>query len=269
MYSKPQQKGVFALFTITYPLFERGRIMKKEMLLALRDYSFGLAQLQFSNLTNGIITGCNLSAVGTRLTIAPSIFKFNEFIHIMTEPQSIDCKPTEQITVVKIRFSSNNSGSDYVHYSGKVILDANINLADNEIELCRFKLKLGSNLRTKYVDFDDIETEYDTVNLANATWSGIEEAGIAMPILRNYAKEALTCHLTDPWDISFCSQCMSQERVHRQVIMAYLLAKDVSVPSDISNLDIYSGLAFVLRRLRGNTRPSMTKGKRKLSIEVS
>lgn len=105
-------------------MFERGRIMKKEMLLALRDYSFGLAQLQFANLTNGIITGCEISAIGTRLTISPGIFKFNDFIYLMTEPQSVDCEPTEQITVVKIRFSSMSSGSDYIHYSGKVILDA-------------------------------------------------------------------------------------------------------------------------------------------------
>jgi len=263
-----QRKGVFALFTIAYPIFERGRIMKKEMLLALRDYSFGLAQLQFSDLTNGIVAGCDISSIGTRLIIAPSIFKLGNFIYLMTEPHSIECKPTECTTVVKIRFSSSNVANDYIHYSGKIVLDSNINLAENEFEICRFKLKLGNNLRTKYTNFDDIQTEYDTVNLANATWSGIEESGIALPILRRFAKEALVCHLTDVWDISFCSQCMSQERVHKKVIMAYLLAKGVMVTDDMSNLDIYSNLALVLRQLHGKTRYTKTNDIKKPIIEL-
>jgi len=249
-------------------MFERGRIMKKEMLLALRDYSFGLAKLQFGDLTNGIITGCELSAVGTSLTIAPSIFKFNDFIYMMTEPQSIDCEPTERVTVVKVRFSSTSSGSDYIHYSGKIILDANTSLAENEIELCRYKLKHGSNLRTEYVDFDDIQTEYDTVNLANSTWAGIDEPWIALPILKRFAKDALICYLSEPWDISFCSQCMSNERVHRKVILAYLQEKGISTPENISNLEIYSGLNIILRELQGRSRPSMTKGRRKPMIVI-
>jgi len=249
-------------------MFERGRIMKKEMLLALRDYSFGLAQLQFGNLTDGIVAGCELTSTGTRLTVSQGILKFNNFIYMMTEPQSVDCEPTERITVAKARFSSTSLGSDYIHYSGKIVLDDNIDLAENEIELCQFKLKPGSNLRTKYVDFDDIQTEYDTVNLVNATWAGIDEPWIAMPILKRFAKDSLTCYLTDPWDISFCSQCMSNERVHRRVIIAYLQAKNISTPDNISNLEIYSGLNIILRELQGRSRPSVTKGRRQPMIVI-
>jgi len=249
-------------------MFERGRIMKKEMLLALRDYSFGLAQLQFGDLTDGIVAGCELSAIGTSLTIASGVFKFNNFIYMMTEPQSIDCEPTEQVTVVKVRFSSTSLGSDYIHYSGKIILDVDTSLAENEIELCRFKLKHGSNLRAEYVDFDDIQTEYDTVNLANATWAGIDEPWIALPILKRFAKDALICHLVDPWDISFCSQCMSNERIHHRVICSYLQSKDIPTPNNISNLEIYSGLSIILRELQGRSRPSIAKGVRKPMIVI-
>jgi len=256
------------MFTIAYPMFERGRIMKKEMLLALRNYSFGLAKLQFGDLTNGIVTGCELSVIGTSLTISPGIFKFNNFIYMMTESQSIDCEPTERITVVKVRFSSTSLGSDYIHYSGNIILDANTKLEENEIELCRFKLKQGSNLRTEYVDFDDIQTEYDTVNLANATWAGIDEPWIALPILKRFAKDALPCYLSEPWDISFCSQCMSNERIHRRVILAYLQAKDISVQDNISNLEIYSGLNIILRELQGRSRPNITRDRRKPMIVI-
>lgn len=38
-----------------YPAFECGRIMKKELLWALRDYSYSALQLQYADYPDGII----------------------------------------------------------------------------------------------------------------------------------------------------------------------------------------------------------------------
>lgn len=43
-----------------YPLFERNRIMKKEYLWSLRDYSFGFMKVQYAEFSDGILTGCGL-----------------------------------------------------------------------------------------------------------------------------------------------------------------------------------------------------------------
>jgi len=257
------------MFTIAYPLFERGRIMKKELLLGLRDYSFGLARVQFDDWTDGIISGCAISVTDTHLTVEPGILKFNQFVYVMTEPQHISYEPTERTTVVKVRFSTSaDSGVDYVGYRGKLVLDPETTLLENELELCRFKLKQGSRLRCDYTGFEDIQTEYDTINLAHATWAGIERPGIALPILRQFAREALQCSLAEPWDVTFCSQCMSGEIVHRSVIEAYVTAHGEHVSGTESNAGIYDMLERILSKLRANARRPQNAGRKRMSISV-
>ena len=48
-----------------YPLFERNRILKKELMWSLRDYSFTHIQLEYQAYADGMIKGCDLE-VGTR-----------------------------------------------------------------------------------------------------------------------------------------------------------------------------------------------------------
>ena len=52
-----------------YPAFERGRIMKKELLWALRDYSYSTLQTRYRDHADGIITGCRVRAEGDMLCI--------------------------------------------------------------------------------------------------------------------------------------------------------------------------------------------------------
>ena len=252
------------MFTIIYPMFERGHIMKKELLLALRDYSYGAAKLQFSDWTDGIISGCNIAVTDTRLTVEPGILKFNRFVYMLTEPQHVHYEPTEQTTVVKVRFSTTAaSATDIVRYAGRVILDPDTVLGESELEICRFKLKQGSRLRNDYTGFDDIQTEFDTVNLAHATWAGPDRPGVALPILRAFAKEAIKCWLTEPWDISFCTQAIAGEMVHRSVLEAYLEAHGEVISGAETNEDVYYMLERVLRKLKANAkRPAQTGRKR-------
>ena len=41
-----------------------------------------------------------------------------------------------------------------------------------EFELCRFHLRRGAKLRDTYTCFQDMITEYDTVNLIHGDWGG-------------------------------------------------------------------------------------------------
>jgi len=128
--------------------------------------------------------------------------------------------------------------------------------------------RTGSRLRCDYTGFEDIQTEYDTVNLAHATWAGIERPGIALPILRQFAREALQCYLTEPWDVTFCGQCMSGETVHRSVLEAYAEAHGEYVSGTESNADMFYVLERILRKLKASARRPQNAGRRKMSISV-
>ena len=259
------------MFNIVYPMFERGRIMKKELLLALRDYSFGFVQLQHADLTDGIIAGCNIEVTDKRLTVGPGIAKFNRFIYMMTEPQHVFYEPNEQFISVKIRFSTTAAATtDFVKYAGNIMLDEQIELRENELEVCRFKLKRGSRLRNDYTGFEDIQTEFDTVNLADASWTGPDKPGICSVILKCFAREAVSCFLTDPWDISFCSQILATGGIpHRSVIEAYIASHKTMAAGEKTNVQIFEDLNRILVRIKENAGIKGPGGRKKFSIEMN
>lgn len=257
------------MFKIVYPMFERGRILKKELLFALRDYSFGFARLQYTDITDGIIAGCEISVTDKRLTVGPGIVKFQRFIYTLTEPQHVYYEPNEQFVSVKIRFSTTAAATtDYANYAGDILLDDDMHLRENELEVCRFKLKKGSRLRNDYTGFEDIQTEFDTVNLAETSWAGPERKGVHAYILRSFAKEALACNLTDAWDISFCTQCLNGDMVHRDVIEAYISYKLEQENRELSNLEIYSELDRVLRTALSGSGFKRRGGAKRVRIEL-
>ena len=58
-----------------YPTFERGRIMKKESLWALRDYSYTALELQYQEYADGIINGCKIGVEGNDLCVGAGLIK--------------------------------------------------------------------------------------------------------------------------------------------------------------------------------------------------
>lgn len=258
------------MFKNVYPLFERGRILKKELTLALRDYSFGVTRLLHTSLTDGVITGCEITVDAKRIRVHPGVIKHSKFVYVLMDIQNIPYEPTEQFSSLKIRFSTSAAvTTDYAEYMGNVVLDDQMELRENEMELCRFKLKRGSRLRNDYQDFEDIQTEFDTINLAHSTCAGIERPGFSSFILAYFAKEALKYSLDNPWDISFCQQCLSMDPVHRSVMEAYIIARLKMDYQEFRNIELFEYLNMILRNIQTGMEVLPKKGgRRRPQIEV-
>ena len=98
--------------------------------------------------------------------------------------------PTEEYALMKLIFEPPILTENFLQRNVRIILSADMTLAKNEMELCRFKLKKGAILRTKYTDFFDMATEFDTVNLINAPHSAVGGSTLSPAILRTFALEA-------------------------------------------------------------------------------
>ena len=48
------------MFKNIYPLFERKRLLKKEMLENIRDFPRDIFDIFFRNYSDGILTGCDI-----------------------------------------------------------------------------------------------------------------------------------------------------------------------------------------------------------------
>ncbi len=214
-----------------YPAFGQGRIMKKELLLALREYSYEALQLQYKNYPDGIISGCGVrvehdDAAAHTLHIMPGIIKCQGFIFLIPQENTIQYQPSAGYISLKFRLIKVEELTDYVRYQWDFVLDGRLRREQGEIELCRFKLKEGAALRTDYKDFYDIQTEYDTVNLADATWSSPGGHTLSKEITDFFAKKVLECGCAQEGDVQFAYFLLqSKEAVNYPILMDYIARK--------------------------------------------
>ncbi len=234
-----------------YPAFERGRIMKKELLWALRDYSYSALQLQYRDYPDGIISGCGIRTEEDVLWIMPGIIKCQDFIFLLAEEEKIEYAATGKYVSLKFRVLEKNLLPDYTKYITEFVLDEEILRKPNEIELCRFLLKEGARLRTDYKDFYDIQTEYDTVNLADATWSAAGGNTLSKAVTDYFAQKVLECERADEGDIRFAYLLLqNKEAVRYEIIRDYIFRKTGVPKAEITVREAFRLLERILKGIR-------------------
>lgn len=235
-----------------YPTFERGRIMKKESLWALRDYSYTALELQYQEYADGIINGCKIGVEGNDLCVGAGLIKCQGFIYLISV-QRIPYCATNEVQYLKFAVLERQELPDYIKYVAQIGLDEKPPRGSREIELCRFKLREGSVLRTEYKDFYDIQTEFDTVNLADAGWGSRGGTTLSMEITDAYARKILECDGADPIDIQFAYLALQgREAVNRDMLVDYLVrrgGKDTASDKWTHN-DMFAELESILQAVR-------------------
>ena len=84
-----------------YPRFAKNRILKKEMLEALRDYSFACAQLEYQNYGQGILCGCDIRVEEKQLVVGKGMIKCGLWIGLLTEELAVPYGPAAQMQYFK------------------------------------------------------------------------------------------------------------------------------------------------------------------------
>lgn len=208
------------------PVFAGRRILKKESLWDIRDYTYAGWQLYYSEYTDGLLKGCDIRAEDGQLVIGKGMLKFHDFIYLMMEEERVDYQPKNRWQVLKAEFSEDETNLDYKAYRVRFFLDEEMELGENQMEMCRFYLREGSALRDSYKNFADMSTEYDTVNLICATVAGIGEKTLHPVVVKQFGEEIWNMEEKDQFDFGFCNLVWNtQGRVERKVIAAYLSNK--------------------------------------------
>ena len=211
---------------IRVPVFAGRRILKKESLWDIRDYTYAGWQLYYAEYTDGLLKGCDIRAEDGRLVIGKGMLKFHDFIYLMMEEERVDYQPKNRWQMLKAEFSEDETNLDYKAYRVRFFLDEELELGENQLEMCRFYLREGSALRDSYKNFADMSTEYDTVNLICATVAGIGEKTLHPVVVKQFGEELWNMEEKDQFDFGFCSLVWNtQGRVERKVIAAYLSNK--------------------------------------------
>lgn len=236
------------MFENRYPLFKNGRLLKIEMLEELRDFPREFLDAQFKGYSDGIISGCNLSVSDNYIKMSKGIIKYQGVIYLLGKDSKIEYTCNNKLMILKVKFLPEMLESDFKINAAEISLIDNLEIAENEIEICRFKLRVGAKLRIDHTDFTDLSTEYDTVNTIYSPYSAYEESSLNPEILQRFGRELLSCSVNEAWDISFAMMCVqSKEAIQKEIIMSYLIYKLNIENRNYSNTDLYYYLLEILR----------------------
>lgn len=229
------------------PKFKAGAILRQEMLQALFDQAYLANQLIYKGYSNGVLSGCALTTTMDAIIINEGIIFFEGQMYLFKEPVSVNYYPTNTTTVLKIKFSDEINDEAFSYREVDISLTEQTRLLKDELELCRFKLQDGARLRYEYQDFEDRDTEFDTLNVIYAAYSAKGKSTLAPEILYNFASELLELEQLSDLDVLFCTQLMGQDRpLHKKAIVTYLQRRNKMTLSDTSNYAIYYELLRVL-----------------------
>ncbi len=235
-----------------YPNFERHSILKKELLNSVRDYSIEYLKVKYEKYTKGVITGFEIKVIEDKyIEISKGIAKFEDFIYIADKKAKIKYTETNKYKSLKIILEKDTKIRDYDRYKLSYKLDENLQLNENEIEICRFKLMEGFDLRDKHKSFEDIETEFDTINYLNSTWAGKERESINPYIIKRFAKEAIKSKLENMEDIIFCYMCINEEKIlNIELIEQYIKSRKNIDKEKLTKEEIYKYLLIILNDIK-------------------
>lgn len=250
------------MFSANYPLFERGRLLKTEMLEALRDFPRDLLAVYLKDYDDGILMGCEITTKDQFLVIEPGIIIMKGIIYILNSPYEIPYLANNRLTLLKVNCLDKDKEKDFIRYASQIYLDYQITCKDTEIELCRFKLKEGARLRGTYKDFYDYNTEYDTVNRIHVPYAKVLSTTFAPEIIKCFAKQALMYGTLESYDFQFCMLALQyQGSLEKSVITTYLVFKGEDLEEDSSQEAIYLALTRILQMIEsGGKRKSYSQG---------
>lgn len=250
------------MFRYIYPIFEHKNLLKKDMLDELRDYPLLLSRMYLSEWGSGIIEGCGMHWEQEVLCVEPGLIHFGGQIYRMEEPCLIDCPHTGERTCLKVRFSTMEYERGRRGGIGEILLDSAIPGKD-ELELGRFLLQEGARLRTVYENFEDYQTEYDTVNRIHVPYAQTGGAGLWPQLLKTWALELLETETVDVYDVSFAMNVLGAEgRIAPSCVRWYV--QKACGQSAGNNEGCYRGLLYILKsRKNGDAGYRQQEGNRR------
>lgn len=239
------------MFSNIFPHFEKGKLLKKEMLEVLRDYPRTFFEILYEKYSDGLIVGCEIRVQEEYLFINKGIVKNRGVLYILQEEIKIKYENSnkEMILKIKFEFKEKDKEDDFTISSGELFLSENLSVNENEIELARFKLREGAKLRSSYNDFFDFSIEYNMINIINVKHSTKSKPTINPMITKYFADKIQKKDSENIYDISFLILAMNSNIIEYDVILFYLKKKISIEEKELDNLEIYKYMGKIIKNM--------------------
>lgn len=237
------------------PDLENGHILKKSMLIALRDAALYTNDLLHKNYSNGILSGCELEVTEDSIIVKPGVIFFENQIFDLKRSLSIGYRHTSDLSLLKLCFSGELRDAEGVYREAELKLTNDSQICSDELELCRFKLQEGARLRNRYQSFEDLNTEFDTVNRIYVPSASEEQETLLPEITRMFAREMLLQSDIKEFDALFCLQILGEAHAMRkEALVKYIEISNRKEIESYSNICIYENLLKILNQQVGRNK---------------
>ena len=206
-----------------FPIFTKGRVLKKESIEYLRDFPHDLASLACEQYSDGVLFGFAISSENGYTHITGGAIKYQGEIMIIPE-NTVKTSDFGEFLYVKLVIGTRQETEDSRSCSIEVKVDRSQVKAENEKELGRFCLNSGATLRCKYDSFSDLRTIENTLDLTRVAYAGLEAPTLHPRVMNEYARSLLTVS-SDPSDIAFALMCLNSGVVQKRSIEWYVAKK--------------------------------------------
>lgn len=249
------------MFKFESPVFVHKNILKKDMLEELRDYPLMISRMMLEECGDGVLKGTGITWEDNVLRVHPGLILYGGNIYRMENACSMSCPPSGQLNYIKVRFVTMDYEKDRVGGFGDVYLDDKPP-EDREVELGRFRLQEGARLRCEYENYEDYQTEFDTVNRIHMPYVCPGGTGLWPELLGEFALELMDTGTEGVYDVSFAMQILGAEgKISRELVTWYIEKNTGRKITDFSNGSLYEKLLHILRERRnGNSSLNGQKG---------
>ena len=212
-----------------FPIFTKGRVLKKESIEYLRDFPYDLAALARESFSDGILFGFSVGSSddGKRIVVSKGALKYQGDIIVVPEG-AVAVQEYGELLYLRLAVGDARETEDYRTRNMEQKLDRQGagagNGAGNEIELGRFCLNSGAVLRCEYHSFGDLRTPENTLDITRVYYAGRMAPTLHPRALREYA-QALLAASHDPAEIAFALMCMNAGVVHKGSIQWHIAKK--------------------------------------------
>lgn len=249
-------------------IFRKHTVLKADTLSHCCVIPLEVMELLYADQSDGIVSGGKIVIEKGRLCIMPGIIRYEGRLYQMTNPEYIPYEANGKEMKLKIRFAERKENEYGICYESDFLLTESEEERATDMELARFCLQEGAELRDKYQNFADMGTYYNTLNLLHVPYSAYGMAALSPVITMEYAKEAKKCAGANDTDFAFLIECLRGQPVNRSIILAYIQRKlEVDISSQMSNLQIFEYLKKILEKIRTAKKMNHSMSGRRVLID--